>query len=190
MPWPIRYAELEPWYAQAERVFGVHGKAGDDPTEPPRSAPFPHPPIPHEPIIGEVFERMRARGLHPSHMPAAIDFHPGGTCIRCGTCDAFPCKIGAKGDAETRLIDPALKHPNVRAADRQPGHAAAHRRAAASASSRVEVERGGERSTIRARLFVLSAGAINSAAMLLALGRLEASGTGWPTPPAWSGATT
>ena len=166
VPWPIRYAELEPWYAQAERVFGVHGKAGDDPTEPPRSSAFPHPPIPHEPVIGEVFERMRARGLHPSHMPAAIDFHPGGTCIRCGTCDAFPCKIGAKGDAETRLIDPALKHPNVRL---QTGSLVTRlltdergKRIVA-----VEVERGGEKSTISARLFVLSAGAINSAAILL-----------------------
>ena len=166
MPWPIRYAELEPWYAQAERVFGVHGKAGDDPTEPPRSSDFPHPPIPHEPVIGEVFERMRARGLHPSHMPAAIDFHPGGTCIRCGTCDAFPCKIGAKGDAETRLIDPALKHPNVRL---QTGSLVT-RLLTDERGKRivgVEVERGGERSTIRARLFVLSAGAINSAAILL-----------------------
>ncbi len=65
-------------------------------------------------MIAELFERMRgARPASPSHMPAAIDFHPGGTCVRCGTCDAFPCQIDAKGDAETRLIDPALQHPNV-----------------------------------------------------------------------------
>jgi choline dehydrogenase-like flavoprotein len=162
----VRYAELEPWYAQAERVFGVHGKAGDDPTEPARSSPFPHPPIPHEPIIGEVFERMQARGLHPSHMPAAIDFHPGGTCVRCGTCDAFPCKIGAKGDAETRLIDPSLEHPNVRL---QTGSLATRLRTDERGKRivAVEVDRGGEKLTISARLFVLSAGAINSAAVLL-----------------------
>jgi len=35
VPWPVRYADLEPWYGEAERLFGVHGKAGDDPTEPP-----------------------------------------------------------------------------------------------------------------------------------------------------------
>lgn len=40
--WPIRYADLEPWYLQAEQLFGVHGQAGIDPTEPPRSGPFPH----------------------------------------------------------------------------------------------------------------------------------------------------
>lgn len=166
VPWPVRYLDLEPWYAQAERVFGVHGHAGDDPTEPPRSGPFPHPPIPHEPIIGEVFERMKARGLHPSHMPAAIDFHPGGTCIRCGTCDGFPCKIGAKGDAETRLIDPALKYPNVTL---QTG-SLVRRLIADERGKRVvacEFERGGEIRNVGARLFVLSAGAINSAAVLL-----------------------
>jgi choline dehydrogenase-like flavoprotein len=160
VPWPVRYSDLEPWYAQAERVFGVHGRAGDDPTEPPRSGPFPHPPIPHEPIIGEVFERMKARGLHPSHMPAAIDFHPGGTCIRCGTCDAFPCKIGAKGDAETRLIDPALKHPNVTL---QTG-SLVRRLIADERGKRVvacEFEHDGEIREVGARLFVLSAGAIN-----------------------------
>jgi len=161
--WPVRYLDLEPWYAQAERVFGVHGRAGDDPTEPPRSGPFPHPAIPHEPIIGEVFERMKARGLHPSHMPAAIDFHPGGTCIRCGTCDGFPCKIGAKGDAETRLIDPALKYPNVTL---QTG-SLVRRLIADERVVACEFERGGEIRKVGARLFVLSAGAINSAAVLL-----------------------
>ena len=166
VPWPIRYADLEPWYAQAERVFGVHGKAGEDPTEPARSGPFPHPPIPHEPIIGEVFERMRACGLHPAHMPAAIDFHPGGICIRCGTCDGFPCRIGAKGDAETRLIDPSLKHPNVKLYT----GSLVTRLLTDERGKRIvaaQIERGGDKLTVRARLFVLSAGAINSAALLL-----------------------
>ncbi|MBM3396170.1 MAG: GMC family oxidoreductase [Betaproteobacteria bacterium] len=166
-PWPIRYRDLEPWYTQAEKVFGVHGRAGDDPTEPPRSAPFPHGPIPHEPVIAEVFERMRVRGLHPAHMPAAIDFHAGGSCVRCGTCDAFPCKIGAKGDAETRLIDPALKHGNVEL------HTGCRvRRLIADGEGKrivaVEYERKGETLRVSAGMVVLSAGAINSAALLLA----------------------
>jgi choline dehydrogenase-like flavoprotein len=165
-PWPIRYADLEPWYGQAERLFGVHGRSGDDPTDPPRSTPFPHPPIPHEPIVAEVFERMRARGLHPSHMPAAIDLHTGGTCERCGTCDAFPCRIGAKGDAETRLIDPALQQRNVAL---QTGSRVT-RLIADTHGKRIvaaEYERAGQVQRVHARLFVLSAGAINSAVILL-----------------------
>jgi choline dehydrogenase-like flavoprotein len=165
-PWPVRYRELEPWYAKAEQLFGVHGRAGDDPTEPPRSTPYPFGPIPHEPVIAEVFERMRARGLHPAPMPAAIDFHPGGACVRCGTCDAFPCRIGAKGDAETRLIDPALAHANVRLAT----GCKVERLIADERGRRivaVEYRRGGARRRVDARLVVLSAGAINSAAILL-----------------------
>jgi choline dehydrogenase-like flavoprotein len=102
-PWPIRYRDLEPWYAKAEQLFGVHGQAGDDPTEPPRSTPYPFGPIPHEPVVAEVFERMRMRGLHPAHMPAAIDLHPGGTCVRCGTCDAFRMQGQASDRRRTRL---------------------------------------------------------------------------------------
>jgi len=166
MPWPVRYADLEPWYGKAETLFGVHGQAGDDPTEPPRSAPYPHAPIPHEPIIGKAFERMRALGLHPFHMPSAVDLHPGGTCIRCGTCDAFPCRVGAKGDAETRLIDPALKHPNVTL---QTGSEVT-RLIADERGKRIvaaQYRRDGKVLSVSARLFVLSAGAINSAALLL-----------------------
>jgi choline dehydrogenase-like flavoprotein len=165
-PWPLRYADLEPWYGEAEKLFGVHGKAGDDPTEPPRSTPYPYPPIPHEPIIGQAFERMRALGLHPFHMPSAVDLQSGGTCIRCGTCDAFPCQIGAKGDAETRLIDPALKYSNVAL---QTG-AEVIRLVADESGKRIvaaEYRCGGKLFSVSARLFVLSAGAINSAALLL-----------------------
>src|SRR5215475_6070748 len=70
--WPIDYAELEPWYAQAERLFGVHGQAGDDPTEPPRSGPYPFPPIPHEPLMDELAQSFRSLGLKPFHMPSSI----------------------------------------------------------------------------------------------------------------------
>ena len=164
--WPIRYADLEPFYDRAERLFGVHGRAGDDPTEPPRSAPYPFPAIPHEPLLADLFDRFRGRGLKPFHMPAAVDFHPGGKCVRCGTCDAFPCRIDAKGDAETRLIDPALRHANVTL---QTG-CLVTKLTTDDSGKRViaaEVERDGENRTIHARLFVLSAGAINSAAVLL-----------------------
>ena len=164
--WPIRYADLEPYYDRAERLFGVHGRAGDDPTEPPRTRPYPFPPIPHEPLLADLYDRFRGRGLKPFHMPAAVDFHPGGKCVRCGTCDAFPCRIDAKGDAETRLIDPALRHPNVTL---QTGSLVT-RLITDDSGKRIvtaEVERGGEKQIVRARLFVLSAGAINSAALLL-----------------------
>lgn len=164
--WPIRYAELAPWYDEAERLFGVRGQAGVDPTEPPRSGSYPFPPVPHEPVLADIEERLRRRGLQPFHMPAAVALGHGGACERCGTCDAFPCAIGAKGDAETRLLDPALRQPNVRLM----AQAEVQRLLTDDSGRRIvaaEVRlRGGDALTVQADLFVLSAGAINSAVLL------------------------
>ncbi len=162
--WPVGYADLAPFYAEAERIFGVRGEAGMDPTEPPRDA-YPHAAIPHEPVIGRMAEALAAQGLRPFHMPSAVDYGPGGSCRRCGTCDAFLCRFGAKGDGETRLIRPLLERPDVvlwtgarvtRLIPDTDGRIAA-----------VELQRGGETLRIHAKLFVLSAGAINSALILL-----------------------
>ena len=164
--WPIRYADLEPWYARAEELFGVHGLAGADPTEPPRSTPYPKPPVPHEPVMQRAFDGLKAQGLHPFPMPLAIDLEEGGKCIRCNTCDAFPCQLGAKGDGETCLVDRALLHPNVTL---QTGSRVT-RLLTDDRGQRIvaaEVEHQGETELVRAPLFVLSAGAINSALLLL-----------------------
>ncbi len=164
--WPIRYADLEPWYGEAERLFGVRGQAGTDPTDPPRSTGYAHAPVPHEPLLAEIERRLRAQGLKPFPMPSAIDLGPGGLCQRCANCDAFPCKIDAKGDAEVRLIRPALQQRNIELragvyVDRLLTDDGGRRIVGA------EVVEGGSRRTITAGLFVLSAGAINSAALLL-----------------------
>ena len=164
--WPIRYADLESWYGEAERLFEVHGEGGIDPTDPPRSTPYRHPPVPHEPLLVQIEQRLRAQGLKPFPMPSAIDFGPGGRCQRCANCDAIPCKIDAKGDAEIRLIRPALAQRNVELragvqVERLITDASGRRIVAA------EVVEDGIRRRITAALFVLSAGAINSAALLL-----------------------
>lgn len=164
--WPIGYAELEPWYGQAERQFGVRGQGGADPTDPPRSTPYAHAPVPHEPVLAAIAERLRGQGLKPFPMPSAIDFGPGGRCQRCANCDAIPCRIDAKGDAEVRLIRPALAQNNVELragvmVERLITDDSGRRIVAA------EVVEAGVRKRITAGLFVLSAGAINSAALLL-----------------------
>lgn len=164
--WPIRYRDLEPWYLHAERQFGVRGQDGLDPTEPPRSAPYGHAPVPHEPALAAIEARLRALGLKPFPMPSAIDFGPGGRCRRCANCDAVPCRIEAKGDAEMRLIRPAVEKGNVQL---RPG-ALVERLITDDSGRRIvaaEVLVEGVRRRITAGLFVLSAGAINSAALLL-----------------------
>ncbi|RQP21771.1 GMC oxidoreductase [Piscinibacter terrae] len=163
--WPIRYSDLEPWYGQAERLFGVRGGQGADPTEPWRTTTYPFPPIPHEPVLASIEQRLRQASLHPSPMPAAVDYGSGGKCQRCGTCDAFPCRIGAKGDAEVCLIDPALRQPNV---SLRTG-VKVNRLLTDSTGRRIvaaEVEEGGEVREIHAETFILAAGAVNSSVIL------------------------
>lgn len=164
--WPIRYQELETWYGQAEHLFGVRGEAGLDPSEPPRSSGYGHPAIPHEPVIDAIAGKLRAQGLTPFPMPSAVDFGPQGTCQRCTNCDAFPCKIDAKGDAEIKLIEPARKSSNISLMSN-----ALVEKLETDESGRTVVAAlvnvNGVRQRITAGTFVVSAGAINSAALLL-----------------------
>lgn len=106
--WPITYDELEPFYGEAERLFRVHGSSYGDPSEPPRSSPYPYPPLPHHPILAEMVDRLEATGTPVSPLPLGLDYGPGGKCSLCGTCDAFVCQVGAKMDAETAALRPAL----------------------------------------------------------------------------------
>lgn len=164
--WPITYEDLEPYYCQAEALYWVHGAAGIDPVEPPRSQPYPFPPMPQDPYMDELAERLRAQGLHPSPLPVGVDYRTGGRCIRCQTCDAFPCRVRAKADAEVCAVRPALQSGNVTLWTR-----AFVRRLLTDPSGRTvtaaEVERHGETLHVTASTFVVSCGAVNSAALLL-----------------------
>ena len=164
--WPIDYATLEPYYARAERLYQVHGAAGDDPTEPPRG-PYPHPPIPHAPEIAATVERLREQGLHPSPLPLGL-IDPGEPdgCILCNTCNSFPCQRHAKSEADVCCVRPATGEENVTL-----WTGAFARRLLTDASGRrvvaVEVERDGETLRVEAPLVVVACGAVNSAALLL-----------------------
>ncbi|KQT52455.1 MULTISPECIES: GMC family oxidoreductase [unclassified Aureimonas] len=164
--WPVSYETFEPYYARAERLMGTHGQAGLDPIEPPRSGPMPFPAIGHEPEIAAFETKLRAKGLHPFPLPIAIDYHDGGACARCATCDGFACKIGAKGDAEVRLVNPALAKGGVTLLTEAFVHRLVTDPSGASVTA-VELEHGGQRHTVRAKIFVSAAGAINSSALLL-----------------------
>jgi choline dehydrogenase-like flavoprotein len=162
--WPFGYAELEPYYGEAERMYAVHGTTGEDPTEPWRSSAYPYPALEHEPYIAELAERLRAQGVSPSSNAMGVDRRKGGLCVRCGTCDGFPCKLGAKSDAETRGIDPALETGNARLATGVRVQRIV--RSGRRVDHLVAEDREGEVKVTGAK-FVLAAGAVNSAALLL-----------------------
>lgn len=167
--WPLRYGDFAPWYDEAERLYGVRSVTGEDPTEPPRG-PFPLPPVEHEPRIEELAASLRAQGLHPFHLPLGVrlsgEAGAPAPCIRCNTCDGFPCLVDAKQDADLTCVRPALRKGGVTL---QTGAKVV--RLLTSASGRevtgAEVELGGLLRMFRARITVVACGAINSAALLL-----------------------
>jgi len=164
--WPVTYGDLEPYYTRAEIMMGTRGETGADPTEPPHSGAYPHAPIPHHPGIANLVRGLEGRGLHPFPLPVSIQRGGGGACVRCMTCDGFPCPYDAKGDAENRCLRPALLSGNVVLETD-----AKVLQILISPDGRsvtgVEVEAPGEVSIRRAPIVVLAAGAINSAALLL-----------------------
>ncbi len=170
--WPFRYADLEPYYGAAEHLYAVHGTAGSDPTEPWRSGPFPYAALPHEPYVADLVSRLAAAGVHPASTAMGVDLRPDGRCVRCATCDGFPCRLGAKSDAEVCAVDPALATGSARLAT-----GVRVERLVTDASGRrvVEALGVGPRGpvTVHARRFVVSAGAANSAALLLASSSAE-----------------
>lgn len=164
--WPISYDDLEPYYAKAEELYLVHGQPGEDPTESPRSSRFPFPSVPYEPYIEDLSKRLQRQGLHPFHYPMGLDLREGGRCIRCKTCDGFPCQVLAKGDSDVCGVRPALESPNItlwtRTFARRLLTDVGGRRVTA-----VELERDGETITVHADWVIVSCGAVNSALLLL-----------------------
>jgi choline dehydrogenase-like flavoprotein len=169
--WPIAYEDLEPYYTEAEGLYQVHGERGTDPTEPPASSPYPFPAVSHEPRMQQLHEDFERQGLKPFRVPLGIRLLENdrrrSPCIRCATCDGFPCLVGAKSDAQTLCVDPTLAfHSNATlltgARVTRLGTDPSGRRVTA-----VHVERNGTRETLSADVVVVSCGAINSAALLL-----------------------
>jgi len=111
--WPIDYGELEPYYDEAEKLFKVHGSSDGDMSEPPRRNPYPHPPLPHAPIVAELIARLEQSGTAVAPIPRALDYGPGGKCILCAGCDAHYCRLNAKMDAEVAALAPALATGNL-----------------------------------------------------------------------------
>ena len=134
--WPLGYDEFEPYYTEAEHLYQVHGEHGSDPTEPPASKPYPAPPVSHEPRIQKLSDDLTAAGYRPFPAPAAVMLNEEdmaySRCIRCQTCDGFPCLVHAKSDAEV-----VCRAPGAGAAQR---HVAAQR---ACAEARDERRRHG-----------------------------------------------
>jgi choline dehydrogenase-like flavoprotein len=168
--WPLSYEDFEPWYTRAEWLYQVHGAHGEDPTEGHWSKQYPWPAVSHEPRIQQLSDDLAAAGYQPFHAPCGIlldeSRRPASTCIRCATCDGYPCLVHAKSDAEVIAVRPVLDLPNVTLLT-----GAEVLRLETGSSGReitgVVAARDGAEEVYRGGIVVVSAGAANSAKILL-----------------------
>lgn len=108
--WPISYEELEPYYTKVEWEVGVSGLAYASPFDPPRTKPYPMPPLPVK-SSGVLLERgARKLGYHPFPAPMAIASQPyrgRPACVHCGFCMGFGCEAMAKSSTLYTMIPEA-----------------------------------------------------------------------------------
>ena len=163
--WPITYQDLEPYYTEAERLYGVAGCGDEDygPLKKPAKG-YPGIPLPLHPLNQRLVAKNRLHGLRPFRLPLAID---SSRCLRCGVCAGYICPTGARSSA-TQLLDRAIAEGHrltiktqieVERLDEEPGRGTS----VISVLDRAT----GERSTYRARRYVLGAGAIGSSLLLI-----------------------
>lgn len=162
--WPFGYALLEPYYARAEALLDVAGDPDPSGTgDPPRSSPYPHALPPLSDASRLIRDAAVALGHRTFRLPLAMNFAGGGgrkACIRCLTCDAFACAIGAKNDIASAILPPLMASGLTVKADTRALRFV--RRGRTIASVECVDTRTGERHSYRAHQFVLAAGALGS----------------------------
>ncbi|WP_039000405.1 GMC oxidoreductase [Falsihalocynthiibacter arcticus] len=162
--WPLSYTDFAPWYDKAEALFDVRGHAGEDPTDPIRAGAYPYPAVPDEASIADVRARLRRAGVSPASLPLAVDIEHwlmGGD----DSWDGHPDTTGAKRDAESVGIAKAKQYENFTLIT-----GAMVKRLQTDSKQRIteiHYEKDGEFHTLKPKIAILSAGAVNSAALLL-----------------------
>jgi choline dehydrogenase-like flavoprotein len=162
--WPIAYDDLEPYYTEAERLYGVAGSADEDfgPLPRPRGG-FPNDPLPLHPLNQKLIAANRARGLRPFRLPLAID---PTRCLRCAVCAGYVCPTGARGSS-AQLVEQAVAAglPLQVRTDVEAERLLLNGPGDASGLCLLD-RTTGQRTVVRARRYVLAGGALGSPCLL------------------------
>jgi choline dehydrogenase-like flavoprotein len=115
--WPISRTDLAPYYAEAERLWRVHGQRGIDPTETGDEPAYAYPAVSHDPGIARLKTHWEGQTWRPFPLPLGVNLDETrpvtSACIKCKTCGGYPCLLRAKCDARTIAIEPLLELENV-----------------------------------------------------------------------------
>ncbi|MGB6297740.1 MAG: GMC family oxidoreductase [Rivularia sp. (in: cyanobacteria)] len=146
--WEVKYKDFEPYYTEAEKLYQVHGKTGDDSTEPFRSEDFPFPTVDSESQVEEICNRIGKKGLHPAFLPIGVG-NQGRT------------------DSEDTGISPTIKSYNNVTLKAKAKVVGLHTNPSGTEVKAVQAKIDNRLYFFMGNIIVLSCGAINSAALLL-----------------------
>jgi choline dehydrogenase-like flavoprotein len=178
--WPVSYGDLDPFYQEAEELIGVAGEQGP-PAMDPRGKPFPMPPLPLTYNLGLLKDWASSAGITMWSQPSSKNSRPydgRAECCRNDTCTPI-CPIGAK-------YSPDFTWQKLRAANRITLYprTLVRRLVRDERTSRITSAEAVQRSggagtpvTFRATQFVVAAGYVWSAHLLLLSGVANRSGT-------------
>jgi choline dehydrogenase-like flavoprotein len=177
--WPYTYDELEPYYAMAEHIIGVAGENDSDATEPFHSSPYAHRLPPLSRISQRMADAAERAGYRPFRLPLAINYRPSAGrngCIRCSTCDCYPCAVAAKNDIASAVLPGLL----IAGLELVTGTAAVHISASNGHATGVHCVQMQTRTRVhyRARHIIVAAGALATPHLLLASNLAERHPTG------------
>lgn len=168
--WPISYDDLAPYYLRAEHLWNVNGTRGEDPTDDADAPAYAHPALKDDPEIARLKSRLKILGNKPFSMPVALERNEAAPteskCVRCRTCGGFPCLREAKSDGR-KMVARARAYGNVELVTRAKVTRLETKPGGKEISAIVYETEGGEQ-RVRGDVVVLAAGAVNSAALLLA----------------------
>ena len=168
--WPLSYEELEPYYAQVEKVVGVSGRVTKHPHQEPRSTDFPYPPVAEHAISSWIDKSAENIGYHAVPVPRAILSQPAmgrNSCEYSGYCSSYGCSSGAKGSGRAALLNHAVATGNCTITP----HAKVYNIATDSQGEISGVhyyDKAGRKKVVQAKYYVVACQAVETSRLLLA----------------------
>jgi choline dehydrogenase-like flavoprotein len=155
MNWPFRYEDLEQYYLEVEKIFGVSGT--EDPLGDRYKYDLADPPAMHE-RDRHYYQKFAEAGLHPYRIHNAIKYNKD-----CSECGGHICISDCKGDASSRFAAVAITTGKLTILEQTEVVSIESERGIVSGA---QVSRDGEEALLSGKIIILAAGSLFTPAIL------------------------